>query len=286
MQSDDRGSFDLGELIRQHQARLRGFFRGRVRDDSIADDLVQETWLEVMRHWASFDPGKGTFWAFSRIWADIALKRHWADRKRDDRFASSPRANHGDDSTVIPDDGSPGGPISPGEAARWAVSRDVATPPPDVDLHHGRVLTEVLACVTSSRRPPHEIIAFLLAKLSWKPSEVVAELGDCTLSELVERIEREYLGTTRIPSMARLFAPLRARLDSRLADTIADKRTRDCYPTLLDRTAGETRLQDYAAKDTPAEHQVSRWWEAVERSAFNEMRSSGRSEFLEPPARP
>ncbi len=276
LKSDDRGPSQLGDLIRQYQARLCGFFRARTRNNAIADDLVQETWLEVMRHWKSFDPNKGSFWTFTRIWADLVLKRHWADSKREGRRISATGPTHAtDDTTVVPGEGSPMARLAPGDAAQWEVARETVAPPPDFDLHQGRMLTEILGCVTAARRPPHEILVFLLSKLSWKPSEVVAELGAQTLFDVAEGIERDYASTTRIPAVARLFVPLHEKLRRRVAESIADKRTQDSYSALLDRIAGETRLQDYFGSSTPPADQVGRWWSAVERAALYSQAAAG-----------
>ena len=43
--SQDAGAF--GELVRRHQSRIRGFLRRLARDDSLADDLAQDCFLQA-----------------------------------------------------------------------------------------------------------------------------------------------------------------------------------------------------------------------------------------------
>ena len=54
--------------------------RVRVRDDATAEDLVQDTWAEVLRRADTFDPALGSFWTFTKIWADIVVRRHWDEK--------------------------------------------------------------------------------------------------------------------------------------------------------------------------------------------------------------
>ena len=70
----------MNALIEAHQRRLYGFMRVRVRDNATAEDLVHDTWGEVLRRADTFDPARGSFWTFTKIWADIVVKRHWQER--------------------------------------------------------------------------------------------------------------------------------------------------------------------------------------------------------------
>ena len=46
----------LNELMRRYQARLIGFFKGLSRDDGLAEDLFQETFIRVWRARGNFEP--------------------------------------------------------------------------------------------------------------------------------------------------------------------------------------------------------------------------------------
>jgi len=50
----------FGELVRAHQSRVRNFLRRLLRDESLADDLAQETFIKA---WDKLDgfTGKGSF---------------------------------------------------------------------------------------------------------------------------------------------------------------------------------------------------------------------------------
>jgi len=50
----------FGELVRKHQSRVRNFLRRLLRDESLADDLAQETFIKA---WDKLDgfAGKGSF---------------------------------------------------------------------------------------------------------------------------------------------------------------------------------------------------------------------------------
>ena len=56
---------DFWEIHDQYYRRVRGFIRGLVRDDSLADDLVQETFIRIQQNQDSLrDPTKMSSWIF------------------------------------------------------------------------------------------------------------------------------------------------------------------------------------------------------------------------------
>lgn len=50
-------------LVRQYQARLRGYLFSRTRDWAVTDDLAQDVFLTVLKQWESFDQNRSA-WAW------------------------------------------------------------------------------------------------------------------------------------------------------------------------------------------------------------------------------
>lgn len=261
------GRASVSALIESHQRRLNGFMRVRVRDDSTAEDLVQDTWAEVLRRIDTFDSGRGSFWTFTKIWAAIVLKRHWDEK--------TPETVELDDDRDVERaaDGSGGG-------QDIAASADLAAGLPDglaVEdrVHAARTLLDLLCHVMACSRPPHEVIVFGFSKLLWKPSEIVEELSDRPLRGLAARLEADYRAAVPIPAVRAAFSPLLEKLDRPLGDLIEDPRTRRGNESLLARVAGDTTLADYYPDAGNAEAAVTRWWDAVKRAVFSEIRREG-----------
>ena len=49
-------------------------------------DLIQDAWLLIWQHLGQYDPSKGSFTAFAKYWAGIALLRWLSRRRRRDIF--------------------------------------------------------------------------------------------------------------------------------------------------------------------------------------------------------
>jgi RNA polymerase sigma factor (sigma-70 family) len=255
---DERG---LNALIESHQRRLFGFFRARVGDDETARDLVQDTWAELWRRAETFDPDRGSFWTFTKIWAAIVLKRHWDDvRARREESATLDRS-------CGPSDSAEAGVEGLGEA-------HASTAEERVDVV--AALLELLCFVNVCFRPPHEVIVFGFSKLKWRPSEIVEELAGRRLDELAARLEDDYRTVVPMPAIPVAFCPLRGRLAYPLGHLVADPRTRRAYTRLLPRVVGGTTLEEYFPAGRSAEAVVTQWWDTVKRAVFNEVRRAGR----------
>jgi RNA polymerase sigma factor (sigma-70 family) len=270
------------ELIERHQSRLYGYIRCRVSTDASARDLVQDTWLEVWRRIRTFDPRIGSFWAFTRVWADIVLRRHWARQARPESAA----ANATDEPTL---DGHDDAPMEI-QVPDWPVIAG-ASRSPENSVDVTRVLSALLKHVAECARPPHEIIVFGFSRLEWKPNEIAAELGDVTLGDLEARLEADYAAAACAPPIRELWRPLRDKLANPLRDCIDDPRTQRLYPDLLRRITGQTRLREYFSSDRPPEELLTRWWDSVKRAVFADIRAHDRGQLLEwleglMPARP
>lgn len=75
-QRGSRAAFE--EIFARHRDAIHGFFRRRLPDGALADDLTQETFLAVLRGAARYQPR-----ALVRTYLyGIALKQLWAARRR------------------------------------------------------------------------------------------------------------------------------------------------------------------------------------------------------------
>ena len=245
-----QGKYD--RLIEAHQGRLRGFMRCRVRDDVAADDLAQETWVEVLRHIDTFDEAKGTFWAFALIWAKLLVKR----------YHSAARAE-------------------PGHEECEVLGADPRSPNPEAALIQARVITELLRRVLACPRPPHEVITFGFSKLKWKPREIVEELCETRLRGLAQRLEAEYTALVPSPAVRQAFRPLHERLSRPLGKLVRDPRVQRSYAGLLERVTGETTLKDYFPADHPAEEAIVWWWGFVKRAVLTELETAAHGDLFE-----
>ena len=267
----------VGELIATHQQRLYGYFLGRVRDDSVAKDLAQETWMEVWRRADTFDPQLGGFWTFTRIWADLVFKRHGTalgiERRR---RAAEPGAVAGGE----PDTSGDGAVVSGALNGRAAGAGQGGV---EHAVQCAAAFTELLCRVARCTRPPHEVIVFGFSKLGWKPADIVGELADVPLGDLAARLEREYAAATAVPAVHAAFAPLRNKLGRLLAEVVRDPRTRALCKPLLDRVVETTTLREYfpAAEARGAEAAIVHWWHAVQRSVIAGTVRDGKGDLFE-----
>ena len=263
-------------LIEANRSRLYAYVLRQVGDSAVADDLAQETWLEVWRRWGTFDASRAEFWRFTRIWADYVLRRHRAT-SRVERCGACPQAR-GRECAL------------PGTVARCANDRrpplDRAAIPATVATVDRTMATrgawrELLERIGSCPRPPHEVIVFTFSKLGWKPREVVRDLADTPLEVLAARVVRECaLAELRVGAA---FVPLRRKLRRPLVESLSDPRTRRLYRDLLAHQAGATTLRHYfpVASERSAEAAVVHWWHAVRRSLVAETLRVGRGDLFE-----
>lgn len=237
----------LEALIDGHRSRLRGWVRMRVRDPHAADDVEQDTWLEVLRHGATFDASKGSFWTFTLIWARTVLKRHRGERR-------------------------------PDELELEPVDRAAA---PDERLALARAAYAMLLLALQSQRPPHEVIALGFVRLGWKPEDLVTHLIDVPLDELLPRLERELAELLSLVAVRAALAALRARLRQPLEALISDPRTRRTYAHVLTPPAGRTCFADYLPAGTDPRPLVTRWWHSVLRSVLETVQRESDGDLIE-----
>lgn len=234
-------AIDLQGHIDAHHKRLVGWLRARVGNFDDAEDLAQRAWIEVLQHRDSFDPEKGTFWTFAKIWAGFVLRRHWRERARLPIPGGDRIDVHGD-----------------GDGAAASGHDD---PPPEVHLFH-----QMLRVALSCRRLPHEIVVFGFVKLlQWKPRRVVEVGAPLTVAEALALLAAEYHRDVPLPDVRGTFSSLEERLESPLGSCDVDPRVLAPYAHLRARPAASIRFEELFATTSNPEEAVTRWWAAVVR---------------------
>lgn len=252
---------ELSQLIDAHRAQVFGFFRARAKDDAIAHDLEQRTWVEVVRRARTYDPQKGRFRTFVMIWAHFVWKRRLEEVSRDRLVLESELAT---DDTDERDD-------------LYERSASAAL---DIEerLTLSQAYLELVRYCASCQRPPHEVIGFGFSRLECKPAALVAESSDLPLSALEAQLEREYGELAPLPTLHAAFLPLRVRLALALSAVMRDPRTRELYAAIIDlaRIAGDTALKDYYRPDRKPEGEVMRWCDSVKKAVLADIQRAGR----------
>ena len=260
-------------LVESHHRRLLGWFRARVGDRDLAADLAQRTWVEVLERARTFDPERGAFWTFTKIWSRFVLLRHYSELRHLWLFT----LDHGELGDVP--NGQPG---STSDAAIAPLDQWAGAPAAEALLSASAVFLELLHHVFQCKRLPHEVITFGFVKLlDWKPQRVVAELADQSLQDLAARLEAEYLRYVPLDGVREAFGPLREKLGCSLEHIQVDGRTSGAYQELLHRTAGASLLREYFPRDTDPREAVTRWWSAVNRVLKVRLLELGRGPLAE-----
>jgi RNA polymerase sigma-70 factor (ECF subfamily) len=168
LRARDEGAF--ASLVDMYAAPLRRFVMSFVRTPSTADDVVQETWIAVLRGIDRFE-GRSSFktWLY-RIAANTAKTR--AVREGRQVPFSSLAFDDGDEASVDPDRFL--GPDDPRWPGHWAV------PPTDwAGLPEARLLASETRKViqdTIDTLPPNQRLVVTLRDVEGFPSEEVTEL--------------------------------------------------------------------------------------------------------------
>ncbi|MDH3589131.1 MAG: sigma-70 family RNA polymerase sigma factor [Gammaproteobacteria bacterium] len=80
-----------GELVRRYQSRVRGWLRQLARNDAVADDLAQETFLRAWNKLGSYS-GKGKFsaWLMKIAYTQFlqAARRSKRERQSSERYSA------------------------------------------------------------------------------------------------------------------------------------------------------------------------------------------------------
>ena len=133
LRTGDEAAFDA--LVARHDAALRRVARTFVRTDAAADDVVQETWLGVVRGLSEFEERSSLrSWIF-RILVNRAKTRATKDA-RDLPFST---LEHGDRPAVEP--------AAFGADGRWASAPRRLESDPETGLLSGELRTQLLIAV-------------------------------------------------------------------------------------------------------------------------------------------
>jgi RNA polymerase sigma-70 factor (ECF subfamily) len=164
LRSGDEQAFEA--LVTRHDAALRRVARGFVRTDAAADDVVQETWLGVVRGLAAFE-GRSSLrtWIF-QILVNTARTRAMREAR------SLPFSS-------LESDGGPAvDPAAFGADGRWSSAPARLDADPETGLLSREVRRHLLEAV--ERLSPDQRAVITLRDLVGLPASEVCELLDLT----------------------------------------------------------------------------------------------------------
>jgi len=239
----EAGEAQAWESLRRHfWPPLFGLSLRLVRNRDDAEDLAGEAWASAMRSVGSYDPDKARFYTWLRAIAANKAKDLMGERRASTGMEGEAR---------VADDRSD---------EEWRVAL----------LFH--LYTEV---TLREGGPPHQVICGCfnqcLARTRQRPKLIARQLAHLPLSESAAKLQEEYLEESKLKgwpyalSAAQVqsyFAPLHANLTRKVRDVLEARDDLGRYPDdFLERTAGETRLQEYCASD--ASTHISNWTNRV-----------------------
>jgi RNA polymerase sigma factor (sigma-70 family) len=260
----DRAAFN--RLHDLYAKAIYGFVRIRLASDADAQDLTQETWLQVWQKLPTYDPDRASFVTFVKYWASVLLLRAYdrRDRRRGVEVLVQDLIRHNPDLTD--------------EEGVGDILDRLTTPAAPADDPHqlAEVYAELLRATFASPSPPHQLLAFGFIKaLGWPPRRVAAELSEAELDGVEHRLEQAYVEDSQLPDqqVRPSFDPLRQRMRLRFGEAVADRKTQATYPHLAGQVVGETHLRDYYTGDDPTTD-LTQWWYAVHRRVRGEVQRS------------
>ena len=257
----ERAAFDRLQGI--YATAVTGFVRVRLANEADAQDVVQDTWLQVWQKLATYDPARASFITFVKYWASVLLLR--AYNRRDLRRGVEVLVN--DLIARSPD-------IAEAEGVGDILERLAGPAESHTESSQlAEVYAELLYATFTGPSPPHQLIAFGFIKcLGWTPRRVASELSDALLEQSEQQLERSYLDHSLLADqeVRPAFDPLRRRLRLRVGEAVTDLKTQATYRALLEHVVGETRLRDYyTGDDAPTD--LTQWWYAVHRRVRGEV---------------
>jgi RNA polymerase sigma-70 factor, ECF subfamily len=168
-------------LVERCQAALLRLARTYVPNDAVAEEVVQETWLGVLRGIDRFEGRAAlTTWIFA-ILLNCA-RRRGAQEQRSRPFASfTPRDAGADTPAVDPDRFFPAGHVW---AGHWAIPPQSWAPAPDAAALDGES-RDLIADAIAALPPEQRRVLLLRDVEGWPAAEVCHVLG---LSETNQRV--------------------------------------------------------------------------------------------------
>jgi len=199
-----------GRLYGSYRKSILGFFRGRIYDKSIAEDLCQDTFLLAYKNLreCKYDPTY-SFSKYLQNIRSIILMRYYSNgetikvgegesencgEKKKEKKGEGIQVKYRDPNEVQPPEPNADGSESYEDVLdRISHHRSWEETPPQVKA---LIRLEVLRLTTICCAKPHQVISFDFIKLlEWRPKEVVKELSDKKLRDLAENFVNDYLDT-------------------------------------------------------------------------------------------
>lgn len=259
----------ITQLYKAYQKAVYGFIRARVRQDADAEDVAQETWIEVWKKLPAYDPAKGSFFTWIRYWAGLKLLRHYKELKdwrRIHVLISELRSRYPD--------------LDEEEEIADIIDRlTIAEVQPDEPEKDAEEYAYILRITFEKGGYPWQLIAFGFNKLidEWKPKRIVAELSDSELQKLGKKLEYDYLAESMLPEeeVRDCFEPLRGQMSRLVGDVLlpGDTVSRENLREILSIHVGDTTLRNYYGKDPEAN--ISDWSNKVRKRVFREVVQRG-----------
>ncbi|HEY3087122.1 MAG TPA: sigma-70 family RNA polymerase sigma factor [Jatrophihabitantaceae bacterium] len=159
------------ELMGRHQPMLLRLARIYAPSRAVAEEIVQETWLAVLRGLAGFEGRAALHTWMARILVNIARRRSGREARSMPLSALARAESGGVEASVDPDRFLTGGPY----AGHWASFPDDWSGVPENVLLSQEV--HAVACAAIARLPPAQRMVITLRDLQgWSPPEVCAVL--------------------------------------------------------------------------------------------------------------
>jgi DNA-directed RNA polymerase specialized sigma24 family protein len=210
--SGDQRAFS--DLWGRYQDAVKGYIAVRVDDSLEVEILLNDAGLVVWQKIGSYSE-RWRFYTFARYWAGIALLRYY---RRQGRWTNL----H----------------LLVGDVPEGLPQTRLATPDGVEDLveqeDQGEAVSSqeyarLLKTALTDGGRPHQVICFAYCKLikDWGPKRIVRDLSDSRLTEIEQRLERDYLRESGLPAtvVTDCFGPLRLAVSGPVGMT----RLRDCY---------------------------------------------------------
>lgn len=244
------------DLYPRYDRYVRTFVAVRVDNQDHAQEIAQETWLRFWETLASYNPDKSPLIAWLRLLALHALADYFARHNRSSEFEC-----------VV------------AEICELDDEPYTGKRPNRHNLTDLVLFNRVLELILDSGGPPHELIVYCFWQLlEWKPAEFDEKESQSILNAWESRFEHDYGAVATLLSsaqIARICAPLRARLKKALAALDLDPAVRVRYERVFTRQTGLTPLQDYYRDDHKPASEIQRWTENVQRRLIPLMRNAG-----------
>ncbi len=245
---------------------LHRYIKVRVKDNDIADELLNKTFLALsISGIQKFDPFLSRFRTFAGYCAEAEVRRYYSSekRRRDKEVQIDPPQEWEDERPTVKE--------------ADLLSKEPLADEALIKLEQIRMLLRVTFNLTS---PPHQLIVFGFNKLlGWDPKEIVEKLSRQTLRDLEIQLKLEYIKSAIFEEeyVRGCFEKLRNRMEEPLGSVVKHPKARQTYLNLLDRLTGDILLKSFYSneeghkEDESPEDKVSKWSDNVRKSVIKRM---------------